>query len=60
MQMENARDWDLISVLANCIYFFECRSTLVPLYYVKGYKLQLSIIFSNVIVPFTHCFNSTQ
>jgi len=60
MQMENTRNWDLISVSANCVYFFDYRSTLVPFYYVKGYKLKLSIIFFNVIVPFTHCCNSTQ
>jgi len=43
MQMENTQDWDLISVLANCDYVFDCRSTLVPFYYVKGYKLQLCV-----------------
>jgi hypothetical protein len=45
MQMENTRDWDLISVLANCVYVFDCRSALVRFYYVKGYKLQLCLYF---------------
>jgi len=43
MQMENTRDLDLISVLANCVYVLNCRSALVPFYYVKGYKLLLFV-----------------
>jgi len=45
MQMENTRDWDLIRVLANCVYVVDCRSALVPFYYVKGYELQLCLYF---------------